>query len=163
VRGRLLAVVHGSTRLAYGDRVEAQGVLLAPRASERFDYADFLSRSDVWALLGNASLRRLGTGAGHPFYARLVAVKRGFIGAVRRALPEPQAALLLGIVLGYRTAIAPDLEVRMIDTGLIHIVVISGLKATKLIQTHVRSGMNLAAPGRRATQSLRHGTCQGAQ
>jgi competence protein ComEC len=128
VRGRLLAVVHGSTRLAYGDRVEAQGVLLAPRASERFDYADFLSRSDVWALLGNASLRRLGTGAGHPLYARLVAVKRGFIGAVRRDLPEPQAALLLGIVLGYRSALAPDLEVRMIDTGLIHIVVISGLK-----------------------------------
>jgi competence protein ComEC len=128
VRGRLLAVVHGSTRLVYGDRVEAQGVLLAPRASERFDYADFLSRSDVWALLGNASLRRLGTGAGHPFYARLVAMKRGFIGAVRRALPEPQAALLLGIVLGYRSALPPDLEARMIDTGLIHIVVISGLK-----------------------------------
>jgi competence protein ComEC len=128
VRGRLLAALHGGARLAYGDRVEAQGVLRAPRASERFDYADFLSRSDVWALLGNASLRRLGTGAGNPVYARLVAVKRGFISGVRRALPEPQAALLLGIVLGYRSALAPDFEVRMIDTGLIHIVVISGLK-----------------------------------
>jgi hypothetical protein len=80
-----------------------------------------------------------------------VAVKRGFISGVRRALPEPQAALLLGIVLGYRSALAPDFEVRMIDTGLIHIVVISGLKATELIQTNVR---RIPAPQRGPTPAF---------
>src|SRR4029077_16746272 len=49
-----------------------------------------------------------------------------------RALPEPQAALLLGVVFGYRAALPPVLQQQMIASGLIHIVVISGLKVSLL-------------------------------
>jgi competence protein ComEC len=54
------------------------------------------------------------------------------IEAVDRALPEPQAALLLGVVFGYRAALPPLLQQQMIASGLIHIVVISGLKVSLL-------------------------------
>ncbi len=139
IHGRLLLTTHArGSRLAYGDLVEAQGTVLPVPSSDRFDYADFLSRSEIWAVLGNPSVRLLGHGQGHPVYRTLLQIKERFLAGVRRALPEPQAALVLGIVLGYRTALPADLEQRMIDTGLIHIVVISGLKATKLIQTNVR-------------------------
>jgi competence protein ComEC len=54
------------------------------------------------------------------------------INAVDKALPEPQAALLLGVVFGYRAALPRLLEREMIASGLIHIVVISGLKVSLL-------------------------------
>ncbi len=129
VRGRLQLTLHGGgTSLAYGDRVEAQGTVVPIHSSDRFDYADYLGRSDIWASLANPSLRRVGAGAGNPVYGILLTVKGHFLNAVRAALPEPQAALVLGIVLGYRSALPAELETALVETGLIHIVVISGLK-----------------------------------
>jgi len=129
IRGRLLLTTHaGGSRFAYGDRVEAQGMVFPVGSSDRFDYADYLSRSEIWAVLRNPSVRVLGHSQGNPVYGILLRIKERFLTGVRQALPEPQAALVLGIVLGYRTALPADLEQRMIDTGLIHIVVISGLK-----------------------------------
>ncbi len=139
VRGRLLLTLYGgANRLAYGDRVEAQGLVTSIPTNERFDYADFLARSDIFATLAGASVRRMGGATGNPVYGALVKTKARFLEGVRHALPEPQAALVLGIVLGYRSALPPELESGMVGTGLIHIVVISGLKATELIQTGVR-------------------------
>jgi competence protein ComEC len=46
---------------------------------------------------------------------------------VDRTLPEPQAALLLGVVFGYRSSLPSELQQQMIASGLVHIVVASGL------------------------------------
>jgi competence protein ComEC len=62
----------------------------------------------------------------------LFALRHAVIAAVDQALPEPQAALLLGVVFGYRAALPPVLQQQMVASGLIHIVVISGLKVSLL-------------------------------
>jgi competence protein ComEC len=71
------------------------------------------------------------------------------IAAVDRALPEPQAALLLGVVFGYRAALPSVLQQQMIASGLIHIVVISGLKVSllaRIIQQALGRWLPKAAP-----------------
>jgi competence protein ComEC len=54
-------------------------------------------------------------------------------GAVDRELPEPAAALLLGIAFGIHQPLAPEVRAPLQGAGLIHIVVVSGLKIVLVI------------------------------
>src|SRR5207248_2823563 len=51
-----------------------------------------------------------------------------FTAALNDALPPPHAAVLLGVVLGIREGIPARLQNALIATGLIHLLVLSGLK-----------------------------------
>jgi competence protein ComEC len=51
-----------------------------------------------------------------------------YVAALDQALPAPHAAVLLGVVLGIRQGIPPNLQNALIATGLIHLLVLSGLK-----------------------------------
>jgi len=53
--------------------------------------------------------------------------------AVDRELPEPAAALLLGIAFGIHQPLTPDVRTPLQGAGLIHIVVVSGLKVVLVI------------------------------
>src|SRR5207249_349851 len=65
------------------------------------------------------------------------------------ALPAPHAAMLLGIVLGVRQGIPAALENALIATGLVHLLVLSGLK----VAVFARMVQGVLAPilGRLAT------------
>src|SRR4029077_17489644 len=112
---------------------------------EQFDYRAYLSEQGIAGVMPSARLVRVISHGGDPLHATLLAPRHAVIDAVDRALPEPQAALLLGVVFGYRAALPPVLQQQMIASGLIHIVVISGLITSKLIQTGVRLLLHLTA------------------
>jgi competence protein ComEC len=48
--------------------------------------------------------------------------------AVAELLPPPHSEVLVGVVLGIRTGVPPRLEQDLIATGLVHLLVLSGLK-----------------------------------
>ena len=91
--------------------------------------------------LSSVSLERVGVTAiataaqvtpiagGGPTPARLAQQARRFlIAAVARALPEPEATLLLGIAFGIHGTLAAAVRAPLQNAGLIHIVAVSGLK-----------------------------------
>jgi competence protein ComEC len=129
---RLVTTVYGGRVLHYGDSVLISGRLKQPDSREQFDYRTYLADQGISAILESPRLIRSEPGGGDAFHALLFSVRRGLVQAVDRALPEPQAALLLGVVFGYRAALPHQLEQQMIASGLIHIVVISGLKVSLL-------------------------------
>jgi competence protein ComEC len=51
-----------------------------------------------------------------------------YISALDSMLPSPHASVLLGVVLGVRQGIPTNLDNALIATGLIHLLVLSGLK-----------------------------------
>jgi ComEC/Rec2-related protein len=53
--------------------------------------------------------------------------------AVAREVPEPAAALVLGIAFGIHQPLTPDVRTPLQEAGLIHIVVVSGLKVVLVI------------------------------
>jgi competence protein ComEC len=75
-------------------------------------------------------LSHLGTGAGNPLLTLAIALRQFLEGGIRRALPDPQAALLFGILLGTRTRALGALTNPFIVTGMIHVIAISGLKVS---------------------------------
>lgn len=73
-------------------------------------------------------------GGGNPLLAALFALRLRLAEAIQRSLPEPEAALLIGILLGLKT---PALRARLplfTATGTIHLVVPAGLKVSTLAE-----------------------------
>ena len=131
-RLRILATVYGATSVHYGDLVLLSGEIVAPPRFDQFDYRTYLAEQGIAGVMPSARLVRVTAHPGDPLHRLLYSIRHAVIDTVDRALPEPQAALLLGVVFGYRAALPPALEQQMIASGLVHIVVASGLNIALL-------------------------------
>lgn len=125
VDGRLLACLPRGIAIAGGDRLRIAG---EPELAEDFDgfaYREFLARQGVGAILRARGASVIGRGAdGLP--ATLGAVRRALLDGLLRIVPEPEAALGAGILLGVRSGIAPEIDDAFAAAGLTHVVAISG-------------------------------------
>lgn len=111
---------------AYGDTVELTGKLALPGAG--------YVAPGVLAKVTSARATVLSRGGGNPLLAWLFALRVALAQGVQHALPEPEAALLIGILLGLKT---PVLRARLplfTRTGTIHLVVPAGLKVSTLAE-----------------------------
>src|SRR5207245_4678698 len=91
-----------------------------------------LAEQGITGVMPSARLVRVTSHPGDPLHTLLYSARHALIDTVDRALPEPQAALLLGVVFGYRSALPQALAQQMIASGLVHIVVASGLNVALL-------------------------------
>src|SRR5437660_3933215 len=124
--GNLLVRWRGPTQASYGDLMRASGRLTLPRDLPGFDRRAYLSQRQVYLELQASSFDVTSSAAGPgalPSWLR-----SRYITDVNAALPAPHAAVLLGIVLGIRRGIPAPLQNALIATGLIHLLVLSGLK-----------------------------------
>ncbi len=119
--------------LSPGDQVEVDAAGLRPLNRRRgADSADTLEREDVEALATSPQVFVLA--AGGPSPARAIAwAQQQLLTAVNGALPEPAAALVLGIAFGIHEPLSADVRAPLQDAGLIHVVVVSGLKVVLII------------------------------
>lgn len=110
----------------YGDRVRVTGRITRPGTFDTFSYADHLARSGIYSLIRDASVDVLSSRHGSPVMAALIDLRRQAADRIARMLPEPQAGLLTGILLGDERGISPELDEAFALTGAAHIVAISG-------------------------------------
>lgn len=61
-------------------------------------------------------------------------IRDGFAKEVRQAIPEPEASLGIGYLVGQRRALPPELDEALKIAGLTHIVVASGYNLTILVR-----------------------------
>jgi competence protein ComEC len=126
-RGQILVQGERFLEASCGDRLLLAGKLAPPRSAGTFSYRDYLARQGVYVLLkGGELLERLpGTGGSLPL--RLLFAVRGWArNRLEVLLPEPSASLLVGILLGTRTSIPPDIQEAFSRSGTSHILAISG-------------------------------------
>ena len=110
--------VRSGTRLALRTRVEL---------AEDFDgfaYREYLARQGIGGIARarHAEVAAAPEGPG----ALLAALRTALLGGITAVVPEPEAALGAGILLGVRTSIAPDVSDAFATAGLTHVVAISG-------------------------------------
>jgi len=119
--------------LTPGDDVEIDASGLRPLDRRPgADSAATLEREDVEAIATSPQVFL--TRAGGPSPARLIAwAQAQLLSAVNRALPEPAAALTLGIAFGIHEPLSGDVRSSLQDAGLIHVVVVSGLKIVLIL------------------------------
>ncbi len=150
VRGTALVQAPRYGDYAYGDRVRVAGTPLTPPEFDDFSYRDYLARQGVYTLIPNAGVEILSRGHGDAFTEVMLSLKRRAQQTIAAALPEPQASLLTGILLGVETGIAPDVREAFNLTGAAHVIAISGFNMTLLASLLSRS-LKLVLPRRRGT------------
>jgi competence protein ComEC len=124
--GNLMVRWRGPGDARFGDAVTATGKLVLPRDLPAFDRRAYLAQRDVYLELQSTSFQVTTQQAG--LAAVPAWLRARFTAGVDDAIPAPHAAVLLGVVLGIRQGIPADLQNALIATGLIHLLVLSGLK-----------------------------------
>ncbi len=126
IAGRVLVRVPRSPIIEYGTRIEAAGRLEQPASFGTFDYGRDLANHDIYSRIPYPAITVLAYQAGNPIMQSLLAIHDRAQDSLNRLLPQPQAALLSGIVLGDDHQIPPDLREDFRASGMTHIIAISG-------------------------------------
>jgi competence protein ComEC len=125
--------VNGFKSLEYGTRILAEGIISEPSPPSNpgeFDYRLSLRRQGIRGIMVLKSpdtIRILSQGGGNPLMAFSFAVKRKLFEVIRTALPESDASLLIGILLGEPSEMDEELLSAFRGTGTLHILAASGL------------------------------------
>ena len=126
VTGQILARVAPGGDWQYGDGVRLRGHLQTPPASEDFSYQDYLAHQGILAYMPDAEATLLPFTGGSPVLRLVYAFKTYAVGRVYSIFPEPEAALLAGILLGDDNGMPAELQQAYVNTGTAHIIAISG-------------------------------------
>lgn len=129
----VLADRHASAR--YGDLVSVRGSLDTPEAfvtesGRVFDYSGYLRKDRVARVVRFASVETVEHERGNPVVAALLSVKRAYLEGLARTIPEPYASLASGITAGEDGALGEGMVERFRDSGLVHVMVLSGYNVT---------------------------------
>ncbi|MYE26542.1 MAG: DUF4131 domain-containing protein, partial [Chloroflexi bacterium] len=124
--GLVLVEADRGAEVQYGDRIRATGKLALPAVWDTFSYADYLGRQGVFSIMQNAGLEVVDSGYGSPLIASLLKLRTVVQRSIASALPEPQAGLLTGILLGDEDGISRKLKDDFSRVGASHVVAISG-------------------------------------
>jgi competence protein ComEC len=110
----------------YGDLLEITGKLETPPELPTFDYRQYLARQGIGSIAYYPQVQLKSAGEGNPGQAVVHGIRRHLSSALAGALPEPQASLAQGILLGERSALPQDLKDDLNATSTSHIIALSG-------------------------------------
>jgi competence protein ComEC len=123
----------------YGDVLRITGKLETPSQSDDFNYKDYLARQGIYSIINYPRIEILDIGKGFKPLSWIYSLRNRLSQSLSQALPEPQASLAQGILLGMRGNIPYSLNQAFSRTGTAHVLAISGINITIVI------GMLLAA------------------
>jgi competence protein ComEC len=130
VHGTVLVRAARYPEYRYGDRLRVSGLLETPPVSEDFSYRDYLAGQGIYSFVGHPQTEWLASGQGSPLWTAIFALKDRARAVIAGLVPDPEASLLQGIVLGIETGIPAGLYDDYNATGTSHIIVISGANIT---------------------------------
>jgi competence protein ComEC len=114
----------------YGDRVELLGELRAPQADSADYYAAYLARQDIYSQVTFPSISLIAHNRGSWFWRAIYDVQDYANRTISRLLPQPESALLDGILLGNIQDLPDSVSQAFRDTGIAHIIAVSGFNVT---------------------------------
>ncbi len=130
VTGDLLVKVGRYPGYRYGDRLEVRGDLETPPVFGDFSYKDYLAARGIHGMMRWPEVQLLAEGQGNPIYAGIYALKARAQATIAAILPEPEASLLTGILLGYERGIPQRVADAFARTNTAHVIAISGYNIT---------------------------------
>lgn len=143
VDSKVLVYAPHYPHVAYGDRISISGAVTAPEnfqtdVGREFTYVGFLKKDGIFFQSFYPDVVVLSDGHGGFLKRTLLSTKQMFLQSISSVMPDPHAALMGGITVGAEEALGEDLEKAFRDTGLIHIVVLSGFNVTIVAEAIMR-------------------------
>jgi len=129
---RVLARVPTYPTFRYGDEVAVTGRVSVPKnfpskdGQRSFDYRAYLAKDGISYEMHFPKIEVVGYDKGNIVLEKLFALKAVLMKNISRMIREPEAALGAGILLGAKESLGSDLLQKFRETGVAHIVVLSG-------------------------------------
>ena len=114
----------------YGDLLEVTGKLETPVNFADFDYQAYLAKQSVYSTMLYPEIKLDSGGHGLALLDWIYGLRHKLADVTARTLPEPQASLAQGIVLGLRGNIPDDVNTDFARSGTTHVLAISGMNLT---------------------------------
>ncbi len=121
---RLLVWLPRGVDAGAGDRLLVVSRVELAEDFDGFAYREYLERQGVGAIARARSAEVVAQPSGPA--AVLAGLRGTLLGGLNDLVPEPETALGAGILLGVRSAIAPEINDAFATAGLTHVVAISG-------------------------------------
>lgn len=142
--GRVLVTVNPYERVSYGESVRVSGVLKTPESFETdsgtvFNYPTFLYAHRITHVMSFADVTVLGAGYGNVFSHHLLSMKEALVKQIEHILPDPEAPLLSGLLLGERQSLGDSLYQSLQRAGVVHMVVLSGYNVSLVANAIITS------------------------
>lgn len=140
---KILIRANPYSNFSYGDKVRVSGFLQAPQIFEtngggEFDYPSYLAKDGIYYILDKAVLSKESSGNGNWLKSGLFTLKYKFIETIGRVVPEPEASLLDGLVIGGKQSLGQTWLQRFQKAGVMHIVVLSGYNITIVAESVIK-------------------------
>jgi competence protein ComEC len=126
VTGQILVRVPRYPEYGLGDHLRVSGLLETPDDFEGFPYRRYLAGRGIYSTVDWSQVEKLGEAGASPLQAALLSLRERAHERIAQLLPDPEASLLQGILLGTRRGIPAKLYDDYNRTGTSHIIVISG-------------------------------------
>lgn len=141
INGNIILTADSFPKFSYGDR-------LAFSCEPESDKFSRLAPRGASASCNAGNLiDRLSVDAGDPLLSRLFRWRESFLERIEQILPEPQAGLLAGLLVGERAGLSDELRAAFRRTGTTHMVAISGFNVS--IITSLIFGLLIPIIGRK--------------
>lgn len=143
-RAKVLVSTELYPEFSYGDRIVVSGTLERPKnfttdVGKEFDYINYLKKDGIFYTVSFADVELVGTGYGRPLKSAILGLKTRFLDKIERVIPKPESSLLSGLLLGVKESLGKDLEQDFVDTGLVHIIVLSGYNVTIIAEAVIKT------------------------
>jgi competence protein ComEC len=127
VSGTALLFVPRYPTYSYGDVLLVTGQLETPSQLDDFDYKGYLEHQGIYSTMLYPKLETLEKGKGFEPLEWVYSLRNRISQTLAEVLPEPQASLAQGIVLGKRGNIPSSTYDAFAHSGTAHLLAISGL------------------------------------
>jgi competence protein ComEC len=141
VSGKVLVVMPRYPAYRYGDVLQATGEMETPPQLDDFDYRGYLAHQGIYATVLYPEVKVFETGRGFPPLAWVYALRGRLAQTLAEVLPEPQASLAQGIVLGIRSNMPQELKDDFSRSGTAHLLAISGVNLSIMVGVLLSIGL----------------------
>ncbi len=149
---KILVTVDSYPVFYYGDEIKFSGRLMKPEnfiasdaegnpseSGRMFDYISYLRKDGIFYLMNAGSIEKISEGNGSAVRRKLFTWKESVLSKINREIPEPESALMGGLILGTKQSLGQELRQDFIRTGTIHIVALSGYNVTIVAEAVMRA------------------------
>jgi len=143
VTGDALLFVPRYPEYDYGDALRVTGKLETPAQLDDFDYKGYLANQGIYSTMLYPYIEVLETGQGFKPLEWVYSLKKSLSRSIARVMPEPQASLAQGVMLGIRYNIPQEVKDAFARTGTAHLLAISGLHLSILAGILLSLGIRL--------------------
>ncbi|MDO9509870.1 MAG: ComEC/Rec2 family competence protein, partial [Candidatus Magasanikbacteria bacterium] len=131
--GKVLFRTPSYPEFFYGDKIQFECDLKAPKNTDEFNYQKFLALKNIYSICYPGEIKVIAKNQNSKIMSGIFSFKRQLNDLTQKLWNEPQSTLAAGILYGERSGFDDELKNNFSKSGITHIVAVSGYNITIIV------------------------------